>query len=405
MIKKISVENFYSIHEPVEVSFVVDKNAPDTSGYVQTKNNGDRLTKLAMFIGPNASGKTNIFKALSFLTWFIVQSIDTKSGEEIPFSPFLFSSSTVSLPTKFSIQFFITNDEYEYSLYVVKERVVFEQLKKRINKKLSILFTRKYDAHTQRYLFNQRNKFNLSSNIKNLVRENTSVITVAAQFNHSESRRIVGYFENMVSNISKDGHVSMENFAKGRIIRLYHEQPNLKKHAEELLRKFDTGLNSVEIQFEKKKNNKGEDEESWHVQGFHAGDGKSKYGLQFHLESQGTQDLFTALALLLPILQHGGVAILDELQNSIHPHIMSEILSLFSSQKYNPQNAQLIWTSHGVEIMNELDKQQIFFVEKNDLGCTDVWRLDDMEGVNNRDNFFAKYLSGAYGAVPRLHKS
>ena len=74
---------------------------------------------------------------------------------------------------------------------------------------------------------------------------------------------------------------------------------------------------------------------------------------------------------------------------------------MFMSHSTNKHNTQLIISSHNYTTLNSLDKQQIFLSEKNTRGYTEVWRLDEIEGVDSRDNFYTKYLAGAYGAVPR----
>lgn len=71
----------------------------------------------------------------------------------------------------------------------------------------------------------------------------------------------------------------------------------------------------------------------------------------------------------------------------------------------NKKGAQLILSSQNYSILSVLDKQQITLVEKNKKGQTEVWRLDDIEGIRADDNFYTKYLAGAYGAIPRIGDS
>ena len=75
---------------------------------------------------------------------------------------------------------------------------------------------------------------------------------------------------------------------------------------------------------------------------------------------------------------------------------------MFSSNELNPKSAQLFFSSHTPTILSSLDKYQIIFIEKNDAGCTDVWRLDSIKGVRSDDNYYTKYIAGGYGAVPNL---
>jgi hypothetical protein len=81
----------------------------------------------------------------------------------------------------------------------------------------------------------------------------------------------------------------------------------------------------------------------------------------------------------------------------LHP-----ILDLFFSPKTNPKNAQVIFTCHSVEVLSLLHKSQVILVEKNQECVSDAWRLDSVKGVRADDNLYAKYMAGAYGAIPQV---
>ena len=78
------------------------------------------------------------------------------------------------------------------------------------------------------------------------------------------------------------------------------------------------------------------------------------------------------------------------------------LLDLFISKKTNPNNAQLIFSCHSIELMKKLDKYQVLLVEKDEYGYSHVIRLDEIKGVRSDDNIYAKYDAGAYGAVPNI---
>lgn len=127
----------------------------------------------------------------------------------------------------------------------------------------------------------------------------------------------------------------------------------------------------------------------------------TEFELNFFQESNGTQSAYNILGLILPVLHNGGIAVIDELDNDLHPHLFPEILNLFRSSHTNPHNAQLIFTCHTPEVFNILNKHQIYLVEKTDQ-ISESWRLDEMEGVRNDDNLYAKYMAGAFSAVPNV---
>nr|MDQ2694222.1 ATP-binding protein [Pseudomonadota bacterium] len=85
-----------------------------------------------------------------------------------------------------------------------------------------------------------------------------------------------------------------------------------------------------------------------------------------------------------------------------HPHMVDTVLDLFLDQRLNPHDAQALFTCHSLEILNFLHKSQVLLVQKNDECGSEAWRLDEIPGVRNDDNLYAKYMAGAYGAVPNL---
>ena len=62
----------------------------------------------------------------------------------------------------------------------------------------------------------------------------------------------------------------------------------------------------------------------------------------------------------------------------------------------------MLFSTHSHLILSKLDKYQIILVEKNQNGVSESWRLDEMSGVRADDNYYSKYIAGAYGAVPRI---
>ena len=124
--------------------------------------------------------------------------------------------------------------------------------------------------------------------------------------------------------------------------------------------------------------------------------------LPFNLESSGTQGAFVLLSSLLQALEIGGLAVIDEFENDLHPHMLEPILDLFANPRTNPHNAQLVFTCHAIEVLNLVHKSQVTLVEKDENCESSACRLDAVGGIRNDDNFYAKYMAGAYGAIPSL---
>ena len=120
------------------------------------------------------------------------------------------------------------------------------------------------------------------------------------------------------------------------------------------------------------------------------------------LESNGTIFYMQLFASIVNVLKEGGLLIADELETSLHIDLVERILNLFLKKETNPNNAQILFTTHNPWFLQYLTKTQIFITQKKeDLG-TECFRLDEVEGVRNDENFFMKYISGEYEGKPRI---
>jgi len=231
------------------------------------------------------------------------------------------------------------------------------------------------------------------------VRQNASLISTAAQYGVP----LTGIMANLsvFSNVVWAGRE--HDFH--RIINetnVFHEKDPLREQVVSLLREWDFGLSDVVIE-EVSFTNPGSAEITKYYMpfGVHKVDNQEAKRI-FTVESSGTQGAYVLLSYLLPALAAGGVAVIDELEADLHPHMLSPIMDLFLSSSTNPHDAQIVFTCHAAEILNLLQKSQVMLVEKDEQGCSEAWRLDSMKGVRKDDNLYAKYMAGAYGAVPQI---
>ena len=404
MIHSFSCKNFYSFSELAVVDFTVNDNAPNDNGYFIAPS-GTRLSKIETVIGPNASGKTNLLKVLPFLKWLIADSFNINPSASLPVKPFL-SGKQKTEPIELSVDFEIDGDIFIYSFSLSEKKILSEELKiknktkeKTTSKKV---FFRKWDEESGKYELEDSN-FDLPKGFENLLRTNASVIGVALRLNHKGSQKISNFWQQVETNVIEAGWIGdhlLPNTSKLMIetLHFFSESENeaLKKEAEKLLSRFDLGLESFDIKKEKKEN-----ELSINVQVAHTF-GDEKIYLPMQYESSGTKQLFVLLKAILVVLAKGGVAVLDEFDVNLHPEMVLSLFDLFVQPETNPKNAQLLFSTHSHRVLSKLDKYQIILTEKNEKGGSEAWRLDDMSGVRADDNFFSKYIAGAYGAVPKL---
>lgn len=405
MIHSFSCKNFYSFGESAEVNFAVNDNAPENNGYFKTPS-VVRLSKVETVIGPNASGKTNLLKILPFLKWLIIDSmVKTKPEDLIVVQPFAFGEAK-NKPTELSIVFEIDGKVYSYSIVLNKQKILSEELKltsfvkeKNSSKKI---FSRAWDETKNHYNFNGDN-FGVP-NLENLLRKNSSVIGSVYQINpnHKEIKEIVKYWQHIETNVIEAGWLG-DHLLTNRLpqwfeaLIFYSENDKLKQEAEKLISRFDLGLKGIKFSKEKEENRLTIKD----VQAVHLFNGEEQF-LPVQYESSGTKQLFVLLKSILQALAEGGVAVLDEFDVNLHPEMVMALFDLFVQPETNPSNAQLIMSTHSHMILSKLDKYQIILVEKSKNGISEAWRLDEVSGIRADENYYSKYIAGAYGAVPKF---
>lgn len=393
MLISYAFSNFQSFRERAEVDFVIDRKTTLTNWMTELPN-GDRVSKLMAVIGANGSGKTTVLKPLAFLHWFVSSSFIGDTTAPIPVRSF---AGAENKPTEFAIDFFLDGHVWRYELNCTRERVLHEAFYKKVER-FSYIFKRDWDTKKKRYSIKQQD-FGLVQSEAEKVRENASLISTAAQYNVPLALRFASLL--MTTNVTEFGRTQINMNAI--LETAAHMAANKKQldMASKLLAAWDLGLRSVDLKERQENRTPETSGRYWIPMGTH----KSTHGdfqLSFGQESSGTQSAFVLLGMLLPVLEHGGIAVIDEFENDLHPHMLEPILDLFANPKTNPHDAQLIFTCHALEVLNLLHKSQVTLVEKDEHCDSMSYRLDQVEGIRNDDNLYAKYRAGAYGAVPNL---
>ncbi len=406
MIHRLEIENFYSIRETQVIDLRIGAKVPDEEGrFAEVKDgSGGRVPKTVAFFGANASGKSNVLKALAFLRWFLVESVKEAPDAMLPFMPFADATGVVSA-TRIKVDFDWFSDlsnvnlqemeglpfaHYSYEVRLLNVpgqggNVLSEELRSHpILGKSKNIFKRGEDGKVQTSPKYSMNKY---GQILAKLRKNASLTSTLAQFSGIFP---LSLFWDWAKRIPSNIFLDKVDLLEASIVQHYVEHPDILNRLNEVINKIDFGLSSMSlVQF------------PTGIGAMFAHKGLDR-PLLFQFESEGTKNFVKVFPYIKESLIVGGIAVVDELDSTIHPALLPEILRWFHDPKENPRNAQLWFSGHSASLLEELKKEEIFFTEKDELGRTNIYGLKDIEGVRRVDNFYQKYLGGVYGAVPRI---
>lgn len=394
MLHSFKVKNFQSFLDEVHISMEMNQHVPVDYRSFNTVT-GKRLSKTMAIIGPNASGKTAVIKSMTFLDWFIKHSFQNSVDELIPLVTHF---SAKDKPSHFEFEFEMNQQEWRYSLSADEHRVFSESLYSKQSRAFSYVFTRDWDEGNQKYIIKQK-QFGLLQREAEKVRENASLISTAAQYKVPLALQIVSSC--ILSNVNIIGRQHFDDVQIIGASALYAGNEVIRNQMNQLLCSWDLGLSGVKVEEQFHIQESGKEQRIFVPFGLHKV-GDVYHSLMFKHESSGTQGAYLLLSRILPVLKNGGLAIIDELEADLHPHMLNPILDLFFSPKTNPKNAQIIFTCHSIEVLSLLHKSQVTLVEKNKDCMSEAWRLDSIKGLRADDNLYAKYMAGAYGAIPQV---
>lgn len=404
VLHRLKIENFYSIRDPQVIDLRASANVPDEPDRLAPLWPGaiDRAPKVVALFGPNAAGKSNVLRALSFIVWFLRNSFTAPPDQWLPYQRFN-SERTRGEPTRLGVNLVgpvdpkqIENPDtpkcqysYEFELGGPKDQapIVFNEA----------LYYWPSEGGRKTRLFERDARgdvkasiaFGLSGykqSLEKILRGNASVISTLAQLQHPFATAIwqrIG--ASVVSNILIQKEENAEDF----MIRHYAANPRLVDALNKEIQRVDLGIKAMS--FQSGPNNQ-PTAYFTHEGLYHA--------MPIILESHGTRTFIQMYPLLLLALETGGIAIIDELDGSIHPMLLPEMLRWFHDPIRNPYNAQLWMTCNNPSLLEYLIKEEIYFCTKDRQGRTEIYGLNDVKSVRRNDNYYRKYLGGIYGALP-----
>lgn len=416
MIVRFTVENYLSFKGKAVLNFQAGsiKEFKDNTFYPSISSNQALLKSIGAF-GHNASGKSNLLKAILFMKEFVLNSSkESNSSQSINVQPFLLSTTTNTLPSTFEMVFIIDNLKYRYGFSVTQKNVESEWLFFTEKRKEENIFVRAGQNYTFEKAFKAgiKGKFELFAEV---TRSNTLFLSVLAQFNSPLCQRISEWFNELI--IANDlAHHNLIDFTASLM-----STGDYRRLVNDIMKRSDLGIDSVEEKLKegiqtkpsflefissiKIDSNRAYKVITNHIR--YDKEYKEEDRVQFDLlqnESLGTQKFFGILGPILVALKTKKVIFIDEIDARVHSLLLEQVISLFNSNKYNPNGAQLVFTSHNTNILKKgLRRDQMTFLEKDNYGASTLDSLYTKDPkVRNDASFDKDYLLGKYGAIPRL---
>lgn len=407
MLYKLEVENFSSIRDHQVLDLTIDAKVPDPDHRFAPVFQGgaERAPKVVVIYGANASGKTTILRALSFLVAMVRDSVEMRS----PFQGYARFNDfeSASRPARFAIELGGTMNltpeiqqraeagesveygilRYELELEVVNgvaTRISNEALRQKPNAqgKWQRIFER--DAQCQ---VKDSKSFSLSG-FKHLVKtlaDHHTVLSSFAKFQHPVARIIVEATRRAVFQVEP-----VQSYGDADMVDYLRAQPDVLAGLNEELNRIDVGVENVNFQLTP---------DGPQIFFKHVG---LEHEMPWTLESHGTRAFIKMYPFLKAGLSSGGLVAIDEMDTAIHPLILPELVSwFFDKSGRNKHDAQLWLTCQSASLLDDLNKEEIVICEKDLQGRTTFHSLMDVK-VRRDENHYRKYLSGSYGGIPHI---
>ncbi len=410
MIIDFTVSNFRSIREKQTFSLHAESASNHLSDNVCLPGNGKiGVLRTAGIYGANASGKSNLLLAFKALRYIVCSSGDLKDGDTIPcYEPYRLSKESKTAPVEFEIEFFSKNSiRYIYRVAFNAKRIISESLDFYPSRTKAMLFKRDENDHWDNISFGGLYK---GGRKKFAFFDNNSYLSKAGNSADAPEtiRDIYNYFRSEIFHLSANQQVN---------VLQWKENPIWIEKVTAILAAVDTGIVGLDFKehdisdikipndFPDSLKKKILDIEKIKPVFLHQGEGGQQEEFVEKMESSGTIKLFNMLPMLIEAFDDGGALILDELDNSFHPHLAELIIKLFNNPKVNQNNAQLIFSTHNINLMNPelLRRDQLWLSEKTD-GETRFYSLDEFDkSTVKMDSPFSKwYVDGRLGGVPSI---
>ncbi|MBR5678339.1 MAG: ATP-binding protein [Paludibacteraceae bacterium] len=431
MLVNFRFRNCRSFYEEAELSLrsTTDESYRELNTFtvkesVMTKGDNE-LLKSAIIFGGNASGKSNVLKAFTYMV-----NVVRLSSAQIPIvssnESFAFKEGADKEGSLYETEFIQNGRYYKYGFVLINGTVESEWLYKR-EVRLTCVFKR------------QNDKLEIlgetAQSIKLIKVPKASLfLSIGNNFNLNINKYLNDVMEWFLKVL-----IVFENASNSLDIYTF-ENGKYKTQALDILSRADIGIEDIDVIKDKiavpadpdslmTLNAKLQSNPSI-IAGQLQADNEGLYSIDMKtvfpifneqddivgkkdvmlfkengFNSEGTVRLLCYLGWILAALNEGRVILIDEIDSKLHFLVADYILKLFNSIEFNPQNAQLVCTAHNVMLMDDgFRRDQIYFTSKDSFGRSSLVSLADYTGVRKTDLFSKKYLAGFYAAIPDMER-
>ena len=430
MIIQFKVGNYRSIGAEQTLNFVAEKASRHPSNLILRP--GYKLLKTTALFGANASGKSNLVKAIGAMQGFVRNSA-TRMNEGDPITvaePFRLDPKLRGAPSRFELAFVSEDIAYVYGFAVRRDHVDSEWLtaKRETSGTKLFEFRREFNAASEDYDWSFDGfKPADEAQIKDRTLSNMLALSVGTQQKVELLRPAYSYIRERIQTFDMSSHSSI---LTALTTRLCEEDDAFRQTISSLLNAADTGVEGFHIESsvqdmsalsrldgdipeDARKLLKAIEEfsasapmsriVSWHND---SNGNKVDFDLRDD-ESQGTQRFFAVAGRLLKALQESAFIVIDELDSSMHPLLTRQLIELFQSPEANGNGAQLLFTTHDSSLLDQdlFRRDQIWLAEKCDGASTFFSLADIRPPIRNTESFLRNYLVGRYGGTPHLGRA
>ena len=415
MLVEFRIKNFCSLRDEQVLSLVAtkDKTLQDSNTQATGISAAPNVLRSVVIYGANASGKSNLIKALQYMRGVVTESATAIApGQIFGVQPFRLDSDSANQPSEFEVTFLLDGVRYQYGFAMTAQRVVGEHLLVYKAFKPQKWFTRRFDIDTGQDVYEFGSGLKGPKNLwEGATRPNALFLSMAVQLNSIDLRPVFEWFSNQLvifneqSQLSPQVSIQMLKHAQGR------------KDICNFLTNADLSLSDVEVETRTvpgqsvhldllvgKTEVRVENIEEHKVRFHHV----TKHGTAvFDLleESNGTRNLLFLAGPVLNILRKGLTLIIDELDTSLHTLLVRELVRLFHLSDINTKGAQLVFTTHDTSLLDAPDlfrRDQVWFVEKNQDQASSLINLSEFSPRKN-EALERGYLIGRYGGIPFIN--